>query len=377
MLRTAQRAALLALALLCGGAGACRTAADCELLGECVAGECKCDPGWAGPTCSQIKEGASSVVWPTPGGQETTASWGASMIPGKDGTTHMFNDVVCRKYTCAHTVSAQITHAVSHSGPGGPFHFREVAIPSELENVHALRAPSGEVLLYYGDHNYTFPNATCTGGAAGEAQHAGKVGGDPYPRRVRYMGIAYTADVDSSGGWQYHFPEYDQALQPLLPLINPSPMVLPNGSILLAFRYDPPQPTKVGETLGLAIADHWRGPYRLVTAAASPGEGCEDPFIFTNSRGYHMVYHCYRGNVSGCHSYSPDGLNWTVSPNAAYTMQVTWTNGTTREYDYRERPEILFEGGAPRHLLTGVEWGNKGADFPHCASFSIITEVLA
>jgi hypothetical protein len=33
----------------------CRTALDCTLSGECVAGQCVCDPPWRGPSCATLK----------------------------------------------------------------------------------------------------------------------------------------------------------------------------------------------------------------------------------------------------------------------------------------------------------------------------------
>eukprot|EP01065_Artemidia_motanka_P026832 TRINITY_DN32069_c0_g1_i1.p1 TRINITY_DN32069_c0_g1~~TRINITY_DN32069_c0_g1_i1.p1 ORF type:complete len:375 (+),score=113.86 TRINITY_DN32069_c0_g1_i1:52-1125(+) len=355
-----QRAA--AAASLLAAAQGCSTALDCELLGDCVGGACVCDAGWTGATCSELKQGESSVVWPVSGG---AASWGGSILKTADGVPHLFADVVCRKYTCAHTNSAQIIHAVSDGGVDGPYRYVDTVVPAEIENPHTAVAPDGTALLYFADHNYTFLNATCTGA----------VGSDPYPRDVKYMGLMYNDDFGGGGLWKYHFPEYTADMSPFLPLRNPSPLVLPNGTVLLAFRYNHVSP-HIGESNGIAVADSWRGPYRLVSANATPAEQAEDPFLFSNGRGYHLVYHCYRGDVSGCHSYSPDAVTWTVSPNAAYTKQVAWRNGTTRMYDYRERPEIVFDGSAPVRLVTGVEWGNKRDDYPNCDSFTVATEIL-
>jgi hypothetical protein len=36
------------------GGGACTSSRDCQLAGECTAGKCVCDPGWAGEVCSQL-----------------------------------------------------------------------------------------------------------------------------------------------------------------------------------------------------------------------------------------------------------------------------------------------------------------------------------
>jgi len=160
-----------------------------------------------------------------------------------------------------------------------------------------------------------------------------------------------------------------------LPIVNPSPLILPNGSVILAFRYDA-HSQNYSETNAIAYADSWRGPYRLVTDAATPGVNCEDPFIFQNRHGLHLVFHCYRGNITGCHSFSPDGVHWTVSNETTYDTTVTYHNGTTHNYQYRERPELLFRpDGSPYALMTGVEWGDKSNDPPNCDSYSIVTDI--
>ena len=36
------------------GGGACASATDCQLAGECKDSKCSCDPGWTGPLCSML-----------------------------------------------------------------------------------------------------------------------------------------------------------------------------------------------------------------------------------------------------------------------------------------------------------------------------------
>lgn len=47
-------------------------------------------------------------------------------------------------------------------------------------------------------------------------------------------------------------------------IANPSPLVLANGSVMLVYRYNPPNGKPAGETLAVAIAQSWRGPYVLI-----------------------------------------------------------------------------------------------------------------
>lgn len=377
--------ALLAFLLLVPGKATqegCSSELDCSLLGECVSSACVCDPGWSGPDCSRIREGVTDQVWPQRG-DRASASWGASVLVD-DGQHYMFTDVVCLVDTCAHTIGASIVQSVSRNGIRGPYDFVQVAIPAEIENVHASVAPDGTRLLFYGDHQYTFPNQTCTGSNTTQTARAHgnpNMGcGGPYPRKVTRMGIAFSGPNATT--WQYHFPTYDESLNGFLPLVNPSPFFLPNGTLLLAFRFNG---GPGGESNALAASDDWRGPYRLISAAATPGEKGEDPFLWKNQRGYHMLFHCYRGDrerVSGCHSYSKDGKSWTISEQASYNTTVLWRDRESgvvsmRTFDYRERPELVFEAGTttPKWLLTGVEVGDKGGGRP-CMSVSAVTEIL-
>ena len=97
-----------------------------------------------------------------------------------------------------------------------------------------------------------------------------------------------------------------------------------------------------------------------------------------------MIYHCYRGtrtppNETGCHAYSADGgAKWAVSPYPVYNTTALMAAGATIDFNYRERPEILFStDGTPQFLLTGVETGLKDNDYPNCSSMSIATSIFA
>ena len=94
----------------------------------------------------------------------------------------------------------------------------EVAIPAEIENIHAVRTGGGgdgdgdggdTILLYYGEHDFVFPNATCTGdnrtnptepvGAIAAShpnyQLSSHTGGNPYPRHDDRIGIVRGAHL--------------------------------------------------------------------------------------------------------------------------------------------------------------------------------------
>lgn len=93
-----------------------------------------------------------------------------------------------------------------------------------------------------------------------------------------------------------------------------------NGTWLLATRYG----SGSGKShLTLATARSWEGPYTVVSywkqwAAGVATEGSEDPFVWENRRGFHMVHH---DGPHGRHVWSADGLEWGES-------------ATTRSFDH-------------------------------------------
>lgn len=141
---------------------------------------------------------------------------------------------------------------------------------------------------------------------------------------------------------------------------NPAPAVLPNGTVVLAFN--------AGycngglETIGLATAPHWSGPYTLLDPApvlgcdASPHKS-EDPFLWKSGRGWHLLVHNQQGPEGvSAYAYSPDARNWTLSPNTPYTTRVDYADGTSETLGRCERPQLLFGAdGAPTYLINGAE----------------------
>ena len=110
---------------------------------------------------------------------------------------------------------------------------------------------------------------------------------------------------------------------------DPSPMLLPNGTLITAYRAQHCHPYEHNENVGIAVADKgaYDVPYRRITTetAAFPfGTKNEDPFIWHSSRGYHMLTHNqeggWEGNVfvpdgrnRGGYAWSHDAVHWTVA----------------------------------------------------------------
>jgi hypothetical protein len=188
-------------------------------------------------------------------------------------------------------------------------------------------------------------------------------------------------------------------------LSNPSPLLLPNGSVALVFASLPcsgPNYGKFGTSLGLAVAPHWNGSYVasptpiwLKKGAAWPepvanGVGnCEDPFLFTDSRGnYHIVSHsqgqlniCGGGEVPGnycaIHFFATSMLGpWRYSLTPVYTGTTNVTSdGVTKPAQMigRQRPQIVFGEGAngstPRFLLNAGNFAGGPTTGDHTYAF--------
>lgn len=145
---------------------------------------------------------------------------------------------------------------------------------------------------------------------------------------------------------------------------NPSPYVLPNGTIVMAFN--------AGfcnnhlETIGLAVSHGgWRGPWNLLKRNAilrrSDGKphGCEDPFVWHDKRGWHLIVHNQQSPPSGgesAYAFSPDGHKWTMSAVQPYDCVLQFTDGTSATArGCGNRPQILFgEDGTPELMINGA-----------------------
>ena len=155
-------------------------------------------------------------------------------------------------------------------------------------------------------------------------------------------------------------------------ITNASPWVLPNGSVLLAFRGSSPNHT---ELLGVAAAPTWRGPYAKSVDGPIIAQTGEDPFPFVDAAGaYHILFHDFDDRVNGGHAFA-EAWNgpWQYTAAPAYNLSVSWAPGSAVELPAslarRERPMMYFDpaSGAPRVLYNGVVPGPSGASFTMAA----------
>jgi len=363
---------LLALLIVVYG---CLTAKDCSLNGECISSKCVCDPGWSSDACNVLAfEDASTD---TGYHNKTFASWGGLPIKGDDGMYHLFAaEMVNGCLLNSWTLNSQIIHAVSKSIEG-PYEKIQIVLTPFAHNPTITRAPDGTYLLYFigswptvpqkcNNKSQGVPRATVKYSMVSKWENTSD-GCGPAPMN-NGCGIHLATSKSLNGPWDVRavvieFPipkeeRWDCAHT------NPTVIVAQNGSLLLAFNAG--YCRNHLETIGIAKADHWSGPYSLwnpkpiFQANGVEVEHIEDPHMWKDNRGYHMLVHAERNApYVGGYGYSEDGYNWVYSP-AAYSLEVTFEGGQLKKYKRRERPQIYVEQGKPPYLFNGVELPDAG-----------------
>eukprot|EP00035_Acanthoeca_spectabilis_P011694 m.206085 g.206085 ORF g.206085 m.206085 type:complete len:564 (-) comp15424_c0_seq2:110-1801(-) len=141
---------------------------------------------------------------------------------------------------------------------------------------------------------------------------------------------------------------------------NPSPFLHLNGTLYVVCTWK------------LLRAPRPEGPWTAVTALHPPPDW-EDPFLFINPRGFHVLAHVYTEApypsiaFSG-HGYSRDGLTWTWSSEEVYGGEVNRVGGLSEHFATMERPKLIFADPSrpttPTHLFNGVSpvWNGSQAD---------------
>jgi hypothetical protein len=156
---------------------------------------------------------------------------------------------------------------------------------------------------------------------------------------------------------------------------NPSPFLHANGTLFMAC------------TWALHSAPRPEGPWGNPITLSPPSTNTrhwEDPYLFINERGFHLLAHCYSmapypSNAISGHAFSLDGHNWTWSAVEPYDNAVPRADGTIQRFATMERPKFLYADlenpTRPTHLINGVSpfWNESNAADPcavcgHCSA---------
>lgn len=301
--------------------------------------------------------------------------WCGSVAKGEDGKYHMFASR-WKKTLPMHPgwlLGSEIVRAVSDR-PEGPYVCQEKVLTARgaeywdgrsVHNPHITRQ-GGKWVLYYMGSTHPFEDVR-----EGEELTSE----DPrviVARSAKRIGIAVADRI--TGPWK-RFPEPVMTVRPDCEdnffVSNPAPCCNEDGSVLLMYKYrtyhKPPYegllhgPMK----LNVAMADHYKGPYRREFCGSLFPEDVvlEDPFIWKEDGTYRLIDKDMYGNIcgeryGGVFAWSEDGLHWNLRRGyCAYSRKILWDDGQERLMGNLDRPFILFEDGRPRCIFFATSDG--------------------
>ena len=399
---------------LCGtcnvSSGVCRcdrgfTGMHCELLN--MGNPTKCGEGGL---CmhGELVDGSKNGVASTTG----YSTWGGSVVANADFSMfHMYASMFqmnaslepkCESVTCAGwETNSAVVHATSQRA-GGPYTAVDIALgprgrvtrinnctykggipgtvcavkeANDFWDAVTTHTPSatriGEWYLIY--YMGTMQNATnakngfpCltndvpprpsdrAGGPACQQRVGLAVSKDPHGPWLRYdqNGLHNVSDTGST----FILPPGNLSAFDSAFTNNPTPLALPNASVLLVYKGRAAQcPACQSMRTGVAFAKTWRGPYkkRSSTHPFPVPPNCEDPTIYISPSGaYRVLFHC------GC-SYlvavSRDGSRFRAIGQPKPWCDIKYEGGGSARLRRRERPQwVMGADGHPTHLMTGV-----------------------
>lgn len=280
--------------------------------------------------------------------------WGSSVVPGEDGTYHMFASRWSKRipFSPGWTSNSHVVRATAPK-PEGPYEFVEAVIPPGGEddwnrmshNPSVVRADDTYLLYYYGCA-YDGPRPT-----------------PENPRGVERTdsAVGLASAPTPEGPWTHHGP--------IIPAeTNAVPVIHDDGNVLVYVRDG-------SFEMSVYAADHWSetDDYRLV--AENVLAPLEDHAVWRSAADdrYHLVakdmhhhhdhHDGYVDSYAGFHATSPDGVAWTVSdPPEAYPHRTTGDrelvvehdDGTAEAFANLERAQVLVEDGVATHLFFAV-----------------------
>lgn len=362
-------------------------------------GTCKCDPWFTGLTCAllnfQPPESDQQGLCHT--GFDSYFSWGGRAIPapqnagGAPQKWHLYASFMCNHASLeSWTTVSSSGHFVSDS-PVGPFEWSpeqcegDVCTPAiipwshntvALENTDAV--PSAQWQIWHigdGVVNASVFSPCFNKSQVGAVDHVAGVATAAAasatiplnPGQMVYVATSATP----SGPWSRAFKnrplriKYDEGGAWPQSATNPSPLVLPNGSIRLYFTSpDKANPCGlVDNCIGVAQSNEgWEGPF-LPFAHHLTNLESEDPNVFVDPRGnYHLLTNintchtrCPRGVECGGHAWSRDGLAFSELHVGAFGPYITFANGTGWPNAYAERPLVTQNNdGSPLAFYVGL-----------------------
>ena len=299
--------------------------------------------------------------------------WCGSVLRGEDGRYHMFAARWPKtlSFWPHYFMLSEVVHATADT-PEGPYEFQEVALPARGEGCWDGRMTHNPTIHKWGDTYLLYYIGATFGGPlptpATPVADGAPLVGEIY--RALRIGLATAKSLD--GPWERRDApileprpgRWDGALT-----TNPSPCVLPDGSVLLMYRSQAEDGGLLH--LGLARAEHFEGPYERLSDEPvlnfdAQGEHVEDPCLWWEAGQFHVLCKDLKGGLSGergagVYATSPDALHWTLAdPPRSYARTVRWEDGTQTTLGQLERPQVLMQDGRSTHLFLAAADGPGG-----------------
>jgi hypothetical protein len=305
--------------------------------------------------------------------------WGSAVVKGDDNLYHMYASR-WPKWLPFHpgwAVASEIVHAVSETAEG-PYEFESVALGARgaqyfdgrsSHNPRVLRHKDLYVMFYMGS---THPFAQITEDKA-----------DTLTTQSPYMCVARSNKRIGIATSKSPYGPWERRNAPaLLPdpekfysffTSNPSPWINEDGSVDLIFKsrsYGDKYPFQSKMKIGIAKAPSIDGPFKVVVDEpifSTENFGVvEDPFIWRDATGYHMIAKDQYGDItgkwhSGVLAHSLDAVNWELDKEPlAYVRRIEWSDGEIIEMGQLERPFGLIQDGKLTHLFFATMDGPGG-----------------
>lgn len=257
---------------------ACSTSMDCSLNGACTNGSCQCDAPWSGASC-----GILDIAPAAPGGAYgfgtpwAVTSWGGNVLANA-GKYHLYVTEIAGARCGLGRWGNQSTvaHAVADS-IDGPYNKAATVIQHEAHNPQAIEFDGSFYVFHIGSGASKAPVADCSNSVTAAAATAA-------PRRA-----GGSAPPATAGSTVHKAASPDGPFLPVEALNigscnNPSPFRHKNGTLFLVC------------TWSIKSAPKPEGPWSAPVDIKPPPNNArhwEDPFLFINDRGFHILSHIY------------------------------------------------------------------------------------
>lgn len=305
--------------------------------------------------------------------------WCGSAVLGDDGRYHLFAARWPKSlpFFSGYPLYSEIVRADADR-PEGPYTVREVVLPDRGEEHWDGRMTHNPTILQHqGKFLLFYIGATFPGPRADAAALHAKTEAAMAQNRDAYDTIRIGLAVADSilGPWKrcdtpilHPRPgHWDSTIT-----TNPAPCVTPDGSIYLYYRSNTQEGCRLGVSRAAAPADGNWFDTRFERIRDEPimqfanGATLEDPFVWHNGTHFEMIAKDLAGEFTpeyhgGVHGWSLDGIEWQVATHAqAYSRTIHWNDGTRTTLGSLERPQLLFQNGAPTHLFAAAADGPGG-----------------